>query len=84
MAKTSQPSPWRLFHLGFQFAGAALVLGFAGWFIDGKFGTQPWGALTGGTIGLVGGMYLFIKEALDANRQSSLALKQQQQDRESP
>lgn len=65
---SEQPNPWRLAGLGMEFAGATLVLGLAGWYIDGKFGTEPWGLMIGLLVGAVGGLYLLIKEALKANR----------------
>lgn len=69
MAKQSpQPNPWRMAHMGLEFAGAALILGAIGWYIDTQAGTKPWGAAIGLVIGLVGGFYRFIKEALAANR----------------
>ena len=55
--------------MGLEFAGAALLLALVGYYIDRQAGTQPWGAVIGLGIGLVGGMYRFIKEALAANRQ---------------
>ena len=70
MAKQpEQPNLWRMAHMGLEFAGAALLLALIGYYIDTRFGTAPWGAVTGLLIGLVGGMYRFIKEALAANRQ---------------
>ena len=71
--KPKADNPWVMFHMGLEFAGAAVVLALIGWFfVDRKFGTEPWGALIGATIGFVGGGYLFIKEALLANK---LAMK---------
>ena len=71
MPQRSDPSPWRLAHLGLEFAGAAVVMGLIGWWIDNEWGTSPWGALIGASIGFTGGLYLFIKEALEANREFS-------------
>lgn len=69
MAKSSQqPNPWRMAHMGLEFAGAALLLGLIGYYIDTQADTAPWGAVTGLILGVVGGMYRFIKEALAANR----------------
>ncbi|QQE10869.1 AtpZ/AtpI family protein [Planctomycetota bacterium] len=65
-------NPWVMFHMGLEFAGAAAILALIGWFIDTKYETGPYGALIGATIGFVGGFYLFIKEALLANK---LAMK---------
>lgn len=59
--------------MGLQFALAAFLLGAVGWWVDSKLGCAPWGAATGGTAGLAGGLYLFFKEALQANREANEA-----------
>lgn len=70
--KRPTPSnPLKMAHIGLEFALAAFVLGAAGWWVDGKLGTKPWGMAIGGTVGLVGGFYLFLKEALAANREAN-------------
>jgi F0F1-type ATP synthase assembly protein I len=70
MAKQpDQPNPWRMAHMGLEFAGAALVLGAIGYYVDYQAGTQPWGTAIGLTLGVVGGFYRFIREALAANKQ---------------
>jgi ATP synthase protein I len=66
--KQSPENPWRMAHMGLELAGAALISGAIGWWLDQKFGWSPWGVLTGLLIGCCGGFYLFIKEALSANR----------------
>lgn len=67
-----QPSnPWRYFHLGLELAGAIVVLGLIGLWVDYRWGTGPWGVLIGVLVGAVGGMYLFIKDALRAIGQFS-------------
>ena len=63
-----QPNPWRMAHMGLELAGAVLVFGLVGWYVDHKMGSEPWGLGIGLFVGFVGGMYLFIKEALKANR----------------
>lgn len=63
-----EPNPWRLAHMGLEFAGAVVVLAAVGWFIDRRAGTEPWGVIIGTVIGAAGGLYLFIKEALRLNR----------------
>lgn len=68
-------SALRMLHGGAELAGAALLLGAVGWWVDRRYGTEPWGVLIGGGVGMTGGMYLFIKQALDANRQSYQDLK---------
>lgn len=71
MADPNRNNPWRSVHMGLEFAGAALVLALVGYYIDTKYGSGPWGALIGASVGFTGGMYLFIKEALRATRESS-------------
>ncbi len=54
--------------LGIEFAAAVAGLTLLGYWIDSRFGTKPWGLLIGVFIGLVGGMYNMIQEALMATR----------------
>lgn len=68
MAQQKNPNPWRYAHMGLEFSGAVLVLTLVGWYVDRQYGTRPWGAVIGATLGFSGGMYLFIKEALKAVR----------------
>lgn len=44
-------------------AGVGLGL-LIGYWLDGRYGWSPWGVLSGALVGLAGGMYLMIKEAL--------------------
>jgi len=69
--RPNQPNPWKLAHMGLEFAGAALVLGGLGYYIDYRAGTEPWGAVIGLTVGVVGGFYRFIRQALRANQRAS-------------
>ena len=71
MGEPNRNNPWRSAHMGLEFAGAALVMTFVGYYIDLRYGSKPWGAVIGATVGFTGGMYLFIKQALRANRESS-------------
>jgi F0F1-type ATP synthase assembly protein I len=54
--------------VGLELAGATAGLAFVGYWIDGKFGTSPWGILGGVTIGIVGGLYNLIRESMAAIR----------------
>ncbi|MEX2673617.1 MAG: AtpZ/AtpI family protein [Phycisphaeraceae bacterium] len=67
MAK-QEPNPWRLAHMGMEFAIAVLIVAFLGWLFDRSAGTEPWGLVIGAVLGTIGGLYLFIKEALRLNR----------------
>ncbi|MFA9478985.1 AtpZ/AtpI family protein [Phycisphaerales bacterium AB-hyl4] len=69
MPRSEQPNQWQMAHIGLELAGAVVVLALAGYWVDRQFATGPWGVLAGTAIGFVGGMYLFIKQALKANKQ---------------
>ena len=56
--------------VGLELAGATAGLALVGYWIDGRFGTAPWGILGGVVIGLVGGLYNLVKESLDAVREA--------------
>lgn len=84
MAKSEKPNPWRYAHMGMEFAGAALVLALVGWFIDSRYGSEPWGAVTGATVGFAGGLYLFIKDAIQANRENAAAWKRSKSQTQAP
>lgn len=70
MPQPQQPNPWRYAHLGLELAGAIVVLALVGLWVDYRWQTGPWGVLVGVLFGAVGGLYLFIKDALAANRRS--------------
>jgi len=65
-----EPNPWRMAHMGLEFAGAALILGAIGYYVDYKAGSFPIGTLVGLVVGVVGGMYRFLREAVLANRRN--------------
>src|SRR5262252_9640358 len=56
--------------IGLELAGATAGLALVGYWIDGKFGTSPWGILIGVVIGIVGGLYNLVKESLAAAREA--------------
>ena len=56
--------------VGVELAGAIAGLAFIGYWIDGRFGTAPWGILGGVVIGLVGGLYNLVRESLAAVREA--------------
>ena len=53
---------WRL-------VGAMIVGGAAGWFVDGKLHSSPWGLIVGLFVGLGSGFYMLI-QALNAMKKS--------------
>lgn len=64
---------WGIGGMGLELAGAIVLLGLVGWWIDGKYNTGPWFALTGALIGIVGGGYNFIRRAKSMSRASPAA-----------
>ena len=56
--------------IGLELAGATAGLALIGYWIDGRFGTSPWGIVAGVVIGLVGGLYNMVRESLDAVREA--------------
>jgi F0F1-type ATP synthase assembly protein I len=56
--------------VGLELAGATAGLAFVGYWIDHRFGTQPWGILGGVIIGLAGGLYNLVRESLEAVREA--------------
>lgn len=56
--------------VGLELAGATGGLALIGYWIDSRFGTQPWGILGGVVIGLVGGLYNLVRESLQAVREA--------------
>ena len=56
--------------IGLELAGATAGLALVGYWIDGRFGTTPWGLLGGVVIGLVGGLYNLVRESLMAVREA--------------
>jgi F0F1-type ATP synthase assembly protein I len=50
--------------MGMELAAAIIGLTLVGWWVDWKFGTAPTGLIVGAVLGIVGGMYNFIRQAL--------------------
>jgi F0F1-type ATP synthase assembly protein I len=57
--------------LGFQLAGAVVILFFIGRWADGKWGTAPFGQLAGVLIGCVGGLIKLFRSVEALNTQES-------------
>lgn len=60
----NEQSPWRIAGMGLQLVATTLVFAGMGYLLDREFGSSPWGVVVMSLIGLVGGLYLLIKEAL--------------------
>lgn len=56
--------------MGTEFAGAVCGLTLAGYWVDRHYGTGNTATMIGAAIGLVGGMYNFIRQALVMSRRS--------------
>ncbi len=56
--------------VGLELAGAVAGFTLAGYWIDRHYGTNPWGLVVGLVLGIVGGLYNFVREALQATREA--------------
>lgn len=63
--QTRRP-PAALAGLGFELLAAVAGLAFVGYWIDRHYETAPWGLVIGAVLGIVGGLYNFIRTALRA------------------
>ena len=71
MAADQRSPNWiRYSGIGLELAGATAGLALVGYWVDGKFGTAPWGLIGGVIIGIVGGLYNLVKESLAAIREA--------------
>ena len=52
---------------GVQTAGTLLLLIWGGHWIDGRYGSAPWGVLAGAVLGMVGAAALFVKLFAELN-----------------
>ena len=60
-------------HANLAMVGLQVAIGvglgyLVGWWLDKKFGWSPKGVVTGSMIGLAGGLYLLIKDAIRINK----------------
>jgi hypothetical protein len=69
MPKNDQDTNWgNLAMVGIE-VGIGVGLGyFVGRWLDNKYGWGSRGAITGAMLGLAGGLYLLIKQAIQANK----------------
>jgi F0F1-type ATP synthase assembly protein I len=56
--------------VGLELAGATAGLALIGYWVDGRFGTRPWGTVVGVVVGLVGGLYNLVRQSLEAVREA--------------
>jgi F0F1-type ATP synthase assembly protein I len=50
--------------LGVELAGAVGGGCLLGYWVDCRFGTQPWGLVIGASVGIVGGLYNLVRKAV--------------------
>ena len=56
--------------IGLELAGAVAGFALLGYWVDRRFGTQPWGSIGGVVLGLIGGLYNLVRESLQAVREA--------------
>lgn len=60
---------WKWAGLGFEFTGVVGLFFYFGYLVDEHWGVNPWGILTGGAIGVVGGTYWLAREGFKMMRE---------------
>jgi len=60
--------------MGLELAAALVGLTLLGLWVDAHFGTRPYALLVGAGIGVVGGLYNLIRQALQMQRDSRQAM----------
>ncbi len=64
-----EPANWgRFLGLGIEMAAGVGVGLAVGYWLDGRYGWDPYGKIVGAAVGLAAGMYLLIKDAIKLNR----------------
>lgn len=61
--------------MGIELAAAIVGLTLAGLWVDHRFGTGRKGVIIGATLGIVGGFYNFLRQALNLAKQDAAARK---------
>lgn len=65
-----EKSPWRYAGVGLQFAGTAALFVFMGYKLDEWQGWSPWGTVSLGMLGVIGSLYLLIKDVIKENAEA--------------
>ena len=71
----------RLAGLGFELAASVILLTLLGVWIDKRLETEPWGVAVCATIGVVGGMYNFIRSARKASEEATRRAREERRGR---
>jgi hypothetical protein len=74
------PGLGRYAGMGLELAAAIIALTLVGLWVDYKFGTGHKGVITGAVLGIVGGLYNFIRQALALMKQEEAARKGKETD----
>ena len=65
-----------------QFVGSVALLTFAGWWLDGRFGTRPWLLMAGAVLGFASGMYSMFRVILTLDAKEKAARKAAEKEQE--
>lgn len=68
MAPPPKSNPLRHVGLGLELAGAVGLMALIGYGIDRWQDTAPWGLVIMASLGIVGGLYNLVKDAIRSNR----------------
>jgi len=68
MPNDQDPGWGKYLGLGMEMAVGVGLGYFVGRWLDKRYGWSPWGVTVGSLLGVAGGMYLLIKEALKMNK----------------
>ena len=60
----SAPTAWAYASEGTQIAVTLLIGIFVGYKLDARFDSSPWGIVSGASLGIIVGLYGFLKRAL--------------------
>ena len=60
--------PMALAGLGFELLAAIIGFAFVGYWVDRHYETAPWGLVIGAVLGIIGGLYNYVRAATRATR----------------
>ena len=68
MPRNDDPNWGKYVGVGLQILVGVGLGVLVGQWLDRKYGWEPWGVMIGSMVGLAGGMYLLIKDAMRINK----------------